>query len=84
MPDSGQLRSARPLGVGSAGRLRKVVDDKGITADIKVYPGAGHSFANNLPRQSLLRITGFGYNEAATEDAWTRVFAFFDEHMRAA
>ncbi len=34
--------------------------------------------------QPLLRITGFGYNERATEDAWTRVFAFFDEHMRAA
>ena len=73
-----------PLGVGSAGRLRKVVDEKGITADIKAYPGAGHSFANQLPRQPLLRITGFGYNEAATEDAWTRVFAFFDEHMRTA
>lgn len=71
-----------PLRIGAPGRLRKVVDDKGIAADIKVYPDAGHSFANKLPRQALLRIAGFGYNEAATDDAWTRIFAFFDEHVR--
>jgi carboxymethylenebutenolidase len=42
----------------------------------------GHSFANKLPAQPLLRITGFGYNQAATDDAWSRVFAFFEEHLR--
>ncbi|PQM44948.1 Carboxymethylenebutenolidase [Mycobacterium talmoniae] len=72
-----------PLGVGAPGRLRKAVERNGITADIKTYPHAGHSFANDIPGQTLARITGFGYNEAATEDAWTRVFAFFDEHLRA-
>jgi carboxymethylenebutenolidase len=70
-----------PMGMGAPARLRKVVQDKGIAADIKVYPEAGHSFANQLPCQPLLRITGFGYNEAATEDAWSRVFAFFGEHL---
>jgi carboxymethylenebutenolidase len=70
-----------PLGIGAPARLRKVVQDKGITADIKVYPDAGHSFANQLPGQPLLRITGFGYNESATQDAWSRVFAFFGEHL---
>jgi carboxymethylenebutenolidase len=70
-----------PLGVGAPARLRKVVDHKGIAADIKVYPDAGHSFANKLPNQPLLRITGFGYNDAATEDAYRRVFAFFNEHL---
>jgi carboxymethylenebutenolidase len=72
-----------PLGVGAPARLRKVVDDKGITADIKVYPDVGHSFANKLPGQPLLRITGFGCNDAATEDAYRRVFAFFNEHLAA-
>jgi carboxymethylenebutenolidase len=72
-----------PLGVGAPALLRKVVDDKGIIADIKVYPDAGHSFANKLPGQPLLRITGFGCNEAATEDAYRRVFAFFNEHLAA-
>lgn len=72
-----------PIGIGAAGRLQRIVDDNDIPADIKVYPDAGHSFANQLPGQSLLRITGFGYNEAATADAWSRVFTFFDEHLAA-
>ncbi|MEY8016391.1 dienelactone hydrolase family protein [Mycobacterium servetii] len=72
-----------PLGVGAPARLREMTDAKGVTADIKVYPHAGHSFANKLPAQPLLRITGFGYDEAATEDAWSRVFSFFRRHLTA-
>lgn len=72
-----------PLGIGAADRLRKVLADKGIPSDIKVYPDAGHSFANKLPGQPLLRVTGFGYNPVAADDAWTRVFAFFGEHLPA-
>ena len=63
--------------------MRNVIEDKGIPADIEVYPDAGHIFANKLPGQPLLRITGFGYDEAAANDAWTRVFAFFGEHLAA-
>lgn len=73
-----------PLGIGAPDRLRRVVELKNIPHDIKVYPGAGHSFANKLPAQPLIRVAGFGYNDAATADAWARVFAFFDEHLRAA
>jgi carboxymethylenebutenolidase len=74
---------ARDLGgKGAPEKLQQVLDQKGITNDIKVYPDAGHSFANKLPAQPLLRITGFGYNEAATEDAWARVFTFFGDHLR--
>ncbi|MGE2688851.1 dienelactone hydrolase family protein [Mycolicibacterium pulveris] len=72
-----------PIGRGAPARLREVVEDKNIPADIQVYADAGHSFANKLPGQPLLRIAGFGYDEAATEDAWRRVFAFFAEHLRA-
>jgi carboxymethylenebutenolidase len=67
--------------MGAPARLRKVVDDKGTKADIKVYPSTGHSFANKLPGQPLLRITGFGYHDAATEDAHSSVFTFFNEHL---
>ncbi|MCV7079102.1 dienelactone hydrolase family protein [Mycobacterium szulgai] len=72
-----------PLGRGAADRLRKITTANNITADIKAYPGAGHSFANKLPAQPLIRIAGFGYDEAATEDAWRRVFAFFGEHLQS-
>ena len=74
---------ARDLtGKGAPEKLQQVLDQKGITNDIKVYPDAGHSFANKLPAQPLLRITGFGYNQAATEDAWARVFTFFGEQLQ--
>ncbi|ORW99437.1 dienelactone hydrolase family protein [Mycolicibacillus trivialis] len=72
-----------PYGIGAPARLQRAVEANNVTADIKAYPGAGHSFANRLPAQPLLRIAGFGYNEAATEDAWRRVFAFFGEHLPA-
>ena len=71
------------LGVGADAKLSEVTASKNITADIKAYPGAGHSFANKLPGQPLLRVTGFGYNRAAADDAWSRVFAFFGEHLAA-
>jgi len=70
-----------PMGRGAPEKLREVTAAKQVTSDIKVYPGAGHGFANDLPAQPLLRITGFGYDAAATEDAWSRVFAFFGEHL---
>ena len=71
------------LGVGAANQLRKTTQANRIPADIKSYPGVGHSFANKLPAQPLLRVTGFGYSAEATEDAWSRVFAFFGQHLRA-
>lgn len=70
-----------PLGIGAPKRLHDVTVANGITADIKTYPEAGHSFANELPGQPLLRIAGFGYNEAVAADAWSRVFTFFGEHL---
>lgn len=70
-----------PMGRGAPDRLREVTAAKQIAADIKVYSGAGHSFANTLPAQPLLRITGFGYDRAAADDAWSRVFAFFGQHL---
>ncbi|KRD18203.1 carboxymethylenebutenolidase [Mycobacterium sp. Root265] len=72
-----------PIGRGAPAKLNKAVAAQGIAADVKVYPNAGHSFANQLPAQALLRVTGFGYNEAVAEDAWSRVFDFFETHLRA-
>ncbi|WP_226864422.1 dienelactone hydrolase family protein [Mycolicibacterium baixiangningiae] len=70
-----------PMGVGAPARLRKATEAKGVPADIKVYPDAGHSFANQLPLQPFLRLAHFGYHADATEDAWRRVFTFFADHL---
>ncbi|WP_420594485.1 dienelactone hydrolase family protein [Deinococcus sp.] len=42
-----------------------------IPHDIKVYPGARHSFATAGP----------AFDGVASLDAWNRVMAFFDEHV---
>ena len=49
----------------------------GKTVDIKIYPGAGHAFANpNNPWG--------GYREAAAKDAWQRTLAWFAKYLKKA
>ncbi len=43
-----------------------------VPRDIKVYPGARHSFFNDRGR---------AHDPAASEDAWRRTLAFFGEHL---
>jgi len=45
-----------------------------ISHDIKVYPGAHHSFFND---------TGRSYNKEAADDSWNRVLHFFGEKLGA-
>lgn len=82
-PIVASLGSRDITGVGLEGRLRAAAAKDGFELDVKTYPGAGHSFANKLPAQTLVKIVGFGYNEDASEDAFRRVFAFFDTYLRA-
>lgn len=66
-------------------KLVRALEEHGVEYDVKTYPRVGHSFANKLDvgiATPLLKVTGFAYNEAAAEDAWRRVFAFFDEHLK--
>ncbi|MEV6774111.1 dienelactone hydrolase family protein [Nocardia sp. NPDC051030] len=77
----GQFDPANP---GRGRKLEQALTDHGIPHDVKTYPGVTHSFANETPAEPVLRVTGFGYNEHATEDAWKRIFSFFDTHLAAA
>jgi carboxymethylenebutenolidase len=48
----------------------------GKTVDIKIYPGAGHAFANpNNPWK--------GYRPEAAKDAWARTVAFFAKYLKS-
>lgn len=58
---------------GAGRKLDAELDKHAIPHDIKVYPGATHSFFN--------AATGPD-NEAAKEDAWKRVLAFFGEQLQ--
>ncbi|HSP08651.1 MAG TPA: dienelactone hydrolase family protein [Candidatus Dormibacteraeota bacterium] len=58
-----------------AGRsLEQALDRSGIAHDIKVYPGARHSFFNEAGR---------AYDKEAADDSWRRVMTFFGEHLGA-
>jgi len=47
----------------------------GKPIDVKIYPGAGHAFANpNNPWH--------GYREEAAKDAWARTTAFLARHLK--
>lgn len=58
----------------NAGRaLERALEQYQIAHDIKIYPGAGHSFFNEGDRRA--------YNKAAAEDSWSRVLGFFATHL---
>lgn len=56
-----------------------------VPRDLKEYPEVGHSFMNDWgfprPVPTLERVVGYNYSEPEAEDAWRRIFAFFDEHL---
>ena len=57
----------------SAGRaLDQALDKSGIEHDIKIYPGARHSFFNDRGR---------AFNKEAAEDSWARTITFFGKHL---
>jgi carboxymethylenebutenolidase len=64
----------RDLTTRSAGTLETGLTAAGVPHDLKVYPGARHSFFNDQWRT---------YDSAAAADSWRRVLAFFAEHVRA-
>ncbi len=56
-------------------KLEVALEQSGIAHDIKVYPGAKHSFFNDQGR---------AHDAAASADAWQRILAFFGERISAA
>ena len=70
---------------GAADKLETALTERGIPHDVKEYPDAGHGFANRYrpaPLAALARVAGMGYHEPSDSDAWRRVTAFFEEHLK--
>jgi carboxymethylenebutenolidase len=55
-------------------KLDVELDKYAVPHDIKIYPGANHSFFNDQ---------GSRYNAVAAQDSWQRILAFFQEHLAA-
>lgn len=67
-------------------RVAAALEAAGVANDLKVYPGAGHSFANQPEGHAISRTLArpymaIEYNDAAAQDTWARIEAFFDEHV---
>jgi len=59
----------------AARELEANLKQLGKSAEIHIYDGAGHAFANP---------SGTNYRPAAAEDAWKRTVAFFKQHLKGA
>lgn len=53
-------------------KLAKALEQAQVPHDIKIYPGAGHSFMND---------SGSSFMPAAAADAWQRTLTFFETHL---
>jgi carboxymethylenebutenolidase len=62
----------KDFSAGAGRALDEALDRHHIAHDIKIYPGARHSFFNDQGR---------AYDKAAAADSWTRVLGFFGEHL---
>jgi carboxymethylenebutenolidase len=71
---------------GRAQRLEQALTELGVPHDVKEYPDAGHSFLNRFNLGwafgPLLHVAGFDYHHPSAEDAWGRIFTFFDRYLR--
>ena len=70
---------------GAAARLESSLSRLGVEHDVKEYPGAGHSFLNRHrlgPLGPVERVAGFSHHEPSARDAWARILACFEAHLR--
>jgi len=63
----------RGIPPASVHKFENTLKGMGKEVDARVYPGAGHAFANE---------TRPSYNEAAASDAWARTLGFFAAHLK--
>jgi carboxymethylenebutenolidase len=77
----------RVVGRRMSERLEAHLSALGVAHDVKLYEQAGHSFFSHVDGWQgwLARVPtpmAVGYDEAAAQDGWTRMLAFFEEHVR--
>jgi len=68
------------------GKISAEAERLNIPSDVKVYPGAGHSFMNKAPNPVIGFIASISpahakYDPAVAEDAKNRVVAFLQKHL---
>jgi len=74
-----------PMGAAPPRRLDEALTALNVPHEVKVYPGAGHSFMSTKPAAitPLARLARLDYKPEAAEDSWQRIFAFFGQHLQS-
>jgi carboxymethylenebutenolidase len=74
-----------PMGAKPPQRLEAALTALDVPHEVKVYPGAGHSFMSTKPAwlTPLTRLARLDYQPEAAEDSWRRIFTFFGEHLQS-
>lgn len=72
----------RPL-KGAAAKLESVLNELGVDNDVKEYPEASHGFLfEHTGKAGWTEPVLVKYDAEAAEDAWDRIFAFFDKYLK--
>jgi carboxymethylenebutenolidase len=72
----------RPL-KGAAGRLASTLEQLGVAHDVEEYPAARHGFLfKHSGLTALSEPWLVAYDAAAADDAWRRIFTFFDARLK--
>jgi carboxymethylenebutenolidase len=70
---------------GAAAKLETALTTLDVEHDVKEYPTAKHGFLfEHTGRTSWSDPWMVAYDAAAAEDAWQRIFTFFDRYLRSA
>jgi carboxymethylenebutenolidase len=70
---------------GAAAKLERLLTDLDVEHDVKEYPTATHGFLfPHTGRAKWSEPLLVRYDAAAADDAWRRIFAFFDSHLKEA
>jgi carboxymethylenebutenolidase len=68
-----------------APRLRGALQKAGVESEVHVFPTVGHSFLTDGDHPIASRVSApllnIGYDPAVADDAWSKIFTFFDRHL---
>jgi carboxymethylenebutenolidase len=72
-----------PMGTQHPERLQRALAVLEVPHDVEVYPGAGHRFMTESRGAGAVfaGLARMSYQRADAEDAWRRIFAYFDRYL---
>jgi carboxymethylenebutenolidase len=72
-----------PMGTQHPERLQRALAVLEVPHDVEVYPGSGHRFMTESHGAGavLAGLARMSYQRADAEDAWRRIFAYFDQYL---